>query len=386
MELNSLMSLLNKMTLNEKIGQLQQLTGDFFNEIESEITGPVAESGLSLETIQLSGSVLGLSGASSIKKLQREYLEKSRLKIPLLFMADIIHGYRTIFPIPLAAACSWNPELVKESARIAAKESAIAGLHVTFSPMGDLVRDPRWGRVMESTGEDPYLNQQYTKAAVEGYQGEDVTEDVYRLAACVKHFAAYGAPEGGREYNTVNMSDRQLRESYLPSYIAAIQAGCKLVMTAFNTIDGIPATGNRYLMRDILRKEIDFRGVLISDWSAVKELINHGVATDEKEAAYLSITAGVDIEMMTFCYQNFLKELIEEQLVPIELVDEAVFRILKLKNDLGLFEHPFRGADEKLESEWIYTEEPLNVAQKLAEESIVLLKNEKKVLPLTVSE
>lgn len=388
MENKKLQELIDKMTLSEKIAQLQQLTADFFNESESEITGPVVESGLSVETVLSSGSVLGISGGSKIKEIQEKYLEGSRLKIPLLFMADVIHGYRTVFPIPLGMASSWNPGLVEEAAKVAAKESALAGLHVTFSPMVDLVRDPRWGRVMESTGEDPYLNQVYAKAFVNGYQGnpDELNKNDERIAACVKHFAAYGAPEGGREYNTVNMSDRQLRESYLPSYIAALEAGCKLVMTAFNTVDGMPATGNRYLMREILRGELNFKGVLISDWAAVMELINHGVAADEKEAAYLGITAGVDIEMMTFCYQRFLKELVESGEVSEALVDEAVLRILELKNDLGLFENPFRGIDEETEMNWIYSEEPLAKAQKMAEESIVLLKNDKSVLPLKDTE
>lgn len=388
MEKKKLQDLLTKMTLSEKIAQLQQLTGDFFIESESEITGPVVESGLSIETVLSSGSVLGISGGSKIKEIQEKYLAESRLKIPLLFMADVVHGYRTVFPIPLGMASSWNPNLVEEAAKVAAKESALAGLHVTFSPMVDLVRDPRWGRVMESTGEDPYLNQIYAKAFVYGYQGnpDELDKNEERVAACVKHFAAYGAPEGGREYNTVNMSDRQLRENYLPSYIAALEAGCKLVMTAFNTVDGMPATGNRYLMREILRGELDFKGVLISDWAAVMELINHGVAADEKEAAYLGITAGVDIEMMTFCYQHFLKELVESGEVSELLVDEAVLRILELKNDLGLFENPFRGVNEVTEKNWTYSEEPLTVAQKVAEESIVLLKNNREVLPLKETE
>lgn len=388
MEKKKLQDLLDQMTLSEKIAQLQQLTGDFFGNSESEITGPMVESGLSVETVLSSGSVLGISGGSKIKEIQEKYLEGSRLKIPLLFMADVIHGYRTIFPIPLGMASSWNPDLVEKTAEVAAKESALAGLHVTFSPMVDLVRDPRWGRVMESTGEDPYLNQVYAKAFVKGYQGntDELNQNEERIAACVKHFAAYGAPEGGREYNTVNMSDRQLRESYLPSYIAALEVGCKLVMTAFNTVDGMPATGNRYLMREILREELNFKGVLISDWAAVMELINHGVAADEKEAAYLGITAGVDIEMMTFCYQRFLKELVESGEVSESLVDEAVMRILELKNDLGLFENPFRGIDQATEKNWTYSEEPLAVAQKMAEESIVLLKNDREVLPVNETE
>jgi len=296
-------------------------------------------------------------------------------------MADVVHGYKTIFPFPLAMGCSWNLELAERSAPIAAKEAAVSGIHVTFAPMVDLVRDPRWGRVMESTGEDPYLNSQFSRALVRGFQGSNLKNDTLSVAACVKHFAGYGAAEGGRDYNTVNMSERQLRESYLPAYKAALDEGCEMVMTAFNTIDGVPATGNEWLMRELLRSEWGFNGVLISDWGAVKELIPHGIAENEKEAASKAIGAGVDIEMMTACYDRYLKELIEEGVVEESILDEAVMRILTLKEKLGLFDNPYRGASERLEKEVIMCEEHRRQARELAEKSCVLLKNNG-ILPL----
>lgn len=380
MDNKDLKDLLSKMTLEEKIGQLMQLSPQFF-DASGEITGPMAALNLNEEMVNNTGSVLGASGAEEIINLQKEYLEKNRLGIPLLFMADVIHGYKTIFPVPLAIGCSWDLELAVKSAEIAAKEASVSGVHVTFSPMVDLVRDPRWGRVMESTGEDHYLNGEFARAFVRGYQGENLTEDKYRLASCVKHFAAYGASEAGRDYNFVDMSERQLREYYLPAYKAALDEGAEMVMTSFNTVDGIPATGNEWLMKDLLRKEWGFDGVIISDWGAVKELIPHGVAEDDKEAAYKAIRASVDIEMMTSTYVHHLKALIDEGEVSEELIDEAVYRILQLKNKLGLFENPYRGADEKLEKEVVLSEGHRKFARKLAAKSSVLLKNNG-VLPL----
>lgn len=376
-----MVNLVNKMTLEEKAGQLTQLIGFLFENETSEVTGPISEMKLPEQLLKTSGSVLGSSGAATIKKIQKEYLEKSRLKIPLLFMADIVHGYKTIFPIPLAIGATWNLELAERSAEIAAIESAVSGLHVTFAPMVDLVRDPRWGRVMESTGEDGYLNDLYARAFVRGFQGENLAEDKKRVAACVKHFAAYGAPEAGREYNTVNMSERQLRQDYLSSYKAAIDEGAALVMTSFNTVDGIPSSGNRWLMRDLLREEWDFDGVVISDWGAVKELIPHGIAEDGKEAAEKALLAGVDIEMMTFTYARHLEYLLKKNKGSEERVNESVLRVLELKNALGLFEDPYRGLSEELEEKLIFSQEHLNEARKTAEESIVLLKNNA-ILPL----
>lgn len=380
---HKLSELLKKMTLDEKIGQLMQLATPFFKgaSCKGEITGPMAEMGITDEVLSNCGSVLGGSGAKLVIDIQKTHLKENRLGIPLLMMADIIHGFKTIFPVPLAIGCSWDLELAEKSAEIAAKEAAVSGVHVTFAPMVDLIRDPRWGRVMESTGEDPYLNSLFARAFVRGFQGKDLTNDLNRVAACVKHFAAYGAPEGGREYNTVNMSERQLRESYLPAYKAALDEGCEMVMTAFNTVDGIPATGNKRLMRDVLRNEWGFDGVIISDWGAVKELIPNGVAEDEAEAALKAIHAGVDIEMMTVCYVGHLKHLVETGRIEESIIDEAVLRILKLKEKLGLFENPYRSADIKCEQEIILSKEHRKTAQELAAKSCVLIKNES-ILPL----
>ncbi|WOD61464.1 beta-glucosidase BglX [Niallia taxi] len=376
-----LKSIIQNMTLEEKVAQLMQLSGNFYYGLAGEITGPFEEMGISDFVVKNSGSVLGVSGADTVRKIQAEHLKTNRHGIPLLFMADIVHGYKTIFPIPLAIGCSWDMDLAEKSAEVAASEAAVAGVHVTFAPMVDLVRDPRWGRVLETTGEDSYLNSAFAKAFVRGFQGKDLAADHMKVAACVKHFAAYGAPEGGRDYNTVNMSERQLRESYLPAYKAALDEGCEMVMTSFNTVDGIPATGNKWLMRDLLRKEWGFDGVLISDWGAVKELIPHGVAGDEAEAARKAILAGVDIEMMTPCYIRSLENLIKSGEVTETLLDEAVLRILKLKEKLGLFENPYRAADTVKEKEVILSKTNREVARKLAEKSCVLLKNNS-VLPL----
>lgn len=376
-----ILRLLDEMTLDEKIGQLTQLVPSFFmSDKKGEITGPLKELSLREEDLWRIGSVLGTDNAKDMLDIQKKFMEKQPHHIPLLFMADVIHGFRTVFPVPLAMGCTWDTDSAKLSARIAAKEAALSGIHVTFSPMVDLVRDPRWGRVVESTGEDPYLNSLFGKAFIEGYQG-DMTED-YDIAACVKHFAAYGAPEGGREYNTVDMSERTLREYYLPSYKAAVEAGSELVMTSFNTVHGIPSTANSYLMRDILRKEWAFDGIIISDWAAIEELIAHGVAKDGKEAARKAIEAGVDIEMMSSNYINYLKELVEEGTVKEELIDEAVLRILKLKEKMGLFENPYGAADQNKAEEAYLCNEHRKSARKIAAQSMVLLKNEN-VLPLS---
>lgn len=385
MEKIQLQDLLGQMTQAEKIDQLQQLMAAFYSEKAEEKTGPMGDLDLTEENIKNAGSTLGISGAKEAIRVQKSYMENNRLHIPTLLMADIIHGFRTIFPIPLGLGATWDVAAAEKMAEISAKEAAVSGLHVTFSPMVDLVRDPRWGRVMESTGEDPFLNSRFAEAFVKGYQGEDLTHDFMRVAACVKHFAAYGAAIAGRDYNTVNMSERQLRESYLPGYHAAIQAGAKLVMTSFNTVDGIPATGNKWLFRDVLRDDLGFEGTVISDWGAISEMIPHGVAANEKEAAELAIKAGVDIEMMTSTYSHYLAELIAEGRIDAGLVDEAVLRILELKNDLGLFENPYRGADETAEAALILCEDHRQAAREIAEKAIVLLKNEA-VLPLKATE
>lgn len=386
MQQNQLEQLLSQMTLDEKIGQLTQVTGDFFSDKAEERTGPMSQLGLGDEELSNVGTVLGVTGAAECRRIQTEYMKRNRLHIPTLFMGDVIHGCRTIFPIPLALGSSWNEDAARKMAEVSAREASAAGIDVTFSPMVDLVRDPRWGRVLESTGEDPLLNGRLAAAMVKGYQGGDDAEGLRErtdhVAACVKHFAAYGAAMGGRDYNTVDMSERVLRDMYLPGYKAALDAGAAMVMTSFNTVDGIPSTGNKHLMRDILREGMGFDGVLISDFGAVKELIAHGVATDETEAAKLSIEAGTDIEMMTICYMRHLREIVENGSVDEALIDEAVMRILKLKNDLGLFENPYRGVDEETESKVTLCDAHRQSAREIAGESIVLLRNERKTLPL----
>lgn len=367
------------LTLEEKIYQLVQLSGEFFRG-DNLAVGPKQKLGISQDVIDNVGSVFNIFGAEELIRIQKEYLEKSRHKIPLLFMADIINGYKTTYPIPLALGCTWNPELIKEGMRNTAEEAAVSGIHATFSPMVDLVRDPRWGRVMESTGEDSYLNCEFAKAFVEGYQGD--LNSKKNIVSCVKHFAAYGAPEGGREYNTVDMSERKLREDYLPGYKAAVESGCKLVMTAFNTVDGIPASGNKWLLQDVLRNEWGFNGVVISDYAAIQELITHGVAEDGKEAAKVALEAGVDIDMKTSVYSNELKGLVEDGAISEELIDKSVWRILNLKNSLGLFENPYRGANIKEEKEVILSEDKRKLARKIANESIVLLENNG-ILPIS---
>lgn len=385
MEITQLKHLLAQMTVEEKVDQLLQLAAAFYSTKAEEKTGPMLDLGLTQENINNAGTTLGIAGAKEAIRVQKDYMANNRLHIPTILMADIIHGFRTIFPIPLGLGSSWDLSVAEKMAEISAKEAAVSGLHVTFSPMVDLVRDPRWGRVMESTGEDPFLNSRFAEAFVKGYQGDDLTHDFLRVAACVKHFAAYGAAIGGRDYNTVNMSERQLRDSYLPGYKAALDAGAKLVMTSFNVVDGVPATGNAWLFRDVLRDEFGFDGVVISDWGAVQEMVAHGVAEDGKAAAELAIKAGVDIEMMTVCYTRYLKELIEEGRVEIALLDEAVLRILQLKNDLGLFETPYRGADETLEAKYVLSDEHRQIAEDIAGKSIVLLKNDQ-ILPLNQAE
>lgn len=378
-----LKDLLNKMTLEEKVGQLVQLATPFFKGAtdRGEITGPMVQMNISETDIPNTGSVLGASGAEETRNIQKVHLEENRLGIPLLFMSDIVHGFRTIFPVPLAIGCSWDLQLAEESASIAAKEASASGVHVTFAPMVDLSREPRWGRVMESTGEDPFLNSEFARSFVRGFQG-DLENDETKVASCVKHFAAYGAPEGGRDYNTVDMSEWMLREQYLPAYKAALDEGCEMVMTAFNILNGIPSTGNEQLMRGILREEWEFDGPLISDWGAVKELIPHGVAEDAKQAAEKAMKAGVDIEMMTSCYTNHIEALIEEGTLEEGLLNEAVLRILTLKEKLGLFENPYRGASKEAEEKSILTKENRNAARELAHHSMVLLENKQNVLPI----
>ena len=374
-----LQELLKKMSLKEKVNQMLQVTGGFFDGHQVAM-GPMKEKGFSDENVALAGSVIGSMGAEKLKKIQKEYMENHPHKIPLLFMMDVINGFKTIFPIPLAQGATFEPELSERCAAAAAKEASVSGLHVTFAPMVDLVRDARWGRVMESTGEDPYLNCLFSEAMVKGFQGEDLKEP-YHVAACVKHFAGYGAPTAGRDYNTVELSKHTLKEFYLPSYKAGIDAGAAMVMTSFNTIEGVPATGNKWLMRDVLRDEMGFEGVLISDWAAIEEIIYHGYCADRKEAAVRAAKAGVDIDMMTGIYSENMCSLVEEGVISESLIDESVYRILELKNKLGLFENPYKDADEEKEKELILCQEHRNLAREAARKSFVLLKNDS-VLPL----
>ena len=377
-----LKELLADMTLEEKVNQMSQVVGAFFNK-DMDITamGPMADKGFTPENVALSGSVLGTMGAETLKKIQKDFVEQHPHHIPMLFMLDVINGFKTIFPIPLGQGATFEPELSEKCAAVAAKEAAVSGLHVTFAPMTDLVRDARWGRVMESTGEDPYLNSLFCAGMVRGFQGDDLKEP-YKIASCVKHFAGYGAPTAGRDYNTVELSEHTFRDFYLPSYKAGIDAGAAMVMTSFNTVNGVPATGNKKLMRGILRDEMGFDGVLISDWAAIEEIIYHGYCADREEAAVRSAEAGVDIDMMTGIYCENLCRLVREGKLSEDLIDESCMRILELKNKLGLFENAYKDADETKEKEVILCKEHRDLAREAARKSFVLLKNEEKILPL----
>ena len=377
-----LKELLADMTLEEKVNQMSQVVGAFFNK-DMDITamGPMADKGFTPENVALSGSILGSMGAETLKKIQKDFVEQHPHHIPMLFMLDVINGFKTIFPIPLGQGATFEPELSEKCAAVAAKEAAVSGLHVTFAPMTDLVRDARWGRVMESTGEDPYLNGLFCAGMVRGFQGDDLKEP-YKIASCVKHFAGYGAPTAGRDYNTVELSEHTFRDFYLPSYKAGIDAGAAMVMTSFNTVNGVPATGNKKLMRGILRDEMGFDGVLISDWAAIEEIIYHGYCADREEAAVRSAEAGVDIDMMTGIYCENLCRLVREGKISEDLIDESCMRILELKNKLGLFENPYKDADETKEKEVILCKEHRALAREAARKSFVLLKNEEKILPL----
>lgn len=379
MKLSEIQELLKSMSLTEKIDQLVQLNGEFFDGTD-HLTGPAAEFNLAKERPYNTGSVLGEHGAENIRRLQDKFTELQPHHIPALFMSDVIHGYRTAFPVPIAQGCSFNPKLTEELCAATAKEAAAGGVHVTFSPMADLSRDSRWGRCMESTGEDPWLNARLAESMVKGFQGEKCG-DKWHIAACVKHFAAYGAVQSGRDYNVTELSERTLRDDYLPAYKAAIDAGVAMVMTAFNTIDRIPCTINKHLMRDILRGEMGFEGVLISDYNAVGEAVIHSAAEDKSEAAQKAIEAGCDIDMLSDCYINHLEKLVLDGKISEKLIDEAVMRVLVLKNDLGLFENPYKDGSPEAEKEILFCKEHRELSRKAAEESIVMLKNSG-ILPL----
>ena len=369
-------SLLQKMTIEEKIGQLNQYTGD------NAATGPITINPNKQSEIKsgLIGSMLNILGTKYTRQYQ-ELAMQSRLKIPLLFGQDVIHGYKTTFPIPLAEAASWDLSAMELSARIAATEASASGIHWTFAPMVDISRDPRWGRVMEGAGEDTYLGSKIAFARVKGFQGK--LGDVNSVMACVKHFAAYGAAVGGRDYNSVDMSERMLWETYLPPFKAALDAGAATFMNSFNDLNGIPATGNRYLQRDILKGKWKFTGFVVSDWGSIGEMINHGFVKDSKEAALSAITAGSDMDMESNAYRNNLAQLVKEKKVSIALIDDAVKRILHKKFELGLFENPYKYCNLEREQAALNNPEHTKSAREIAAKSIVLLKNDNSTLPLS---
>ncbi len=372
-------SVLALMTLDEKVMQVSQTAAWFdFKTKKTNISDEhlaKAKAGL--------GSFLMVSEASVARKLQEAAMQ-SRLKIPLIFGFDVIHGYRTTFPIPLAESCTWDTSLAYKSARIAATEAAAAGINWTFAPMVDIARDARWGRIIEGAGEDPYLGSLFAKARVRGFQGEDLSAN-NTIAACVKHFAAYGAAEGGRDYNTADISERTLREIYLPPFKAAIDAGAQTVMTSFNEIAGVPSSINKHLLTDILRKEWKFNGFVVSDWESIDEVVAHGAAKNYEEAAQKAITAGLDMDMEGESYPKFLAKLVQEKKVSEATLNQAVRNILRVKFKLGLFENPFKYIDEAREKETMLKPEHRALAREVATKSIVLLKNENELLPLSKS-
>lgn len=376
-KMNAFLSqLIGKMTLEEKVGQLVQYTADL------AVTGASIRPAFR-EDIKKgkTGSILNAYGPTFTRELQKLAVENSRLKIPLLIAYDVIHGHRTGFPIPLAESASWNLKLMEEAARTAAREAAADGVHWTFAPMVDIARDPRWGRVMEGAGEDPWLAERVAAARVRGFKGGGLSR-TDTLMTCMKHFAGYGAAQAGREYNTVDMSERELFETYLPPFKAAVDAGVDTVMPSFNEIAGIPSTANDWLLTDLLKKRWKFNGIVVSDYTAINELKNHGVAANDKEAVLLAFKSGVDIDMQGEIYSKYLPELVKERKISQSSLDAAVRRVLEAKYRRGLFEDPYRfNNEERAKSEHMKAEN-LETARKMARESIVLLKNANNVLPL----
>lgn len=369
-------SVLKLMTLQEKVGQLNQYSGRV-------VTGPVNDQKTNmLNDIQQGnvGSMLNVKGVKDTREIQAVAL-KSRLKIPLLFSLDVIHGYKTVFPVPLAEAASWDLDAIRASAHVAARESAASGIHWTFAPMVDVGRDPRWGRVMEGAGEDTYLGSLIAAARVKGFQGDHLG-GTDAIMACAKHFAAYGAAIAGRDYNAVDLSDQQLWQTYLPPFKAAVDAGVATFMNSFNTINGVPATGNSYLQRTILKGKWNFNGFVVSDWGSIGEMVPWGFATDLKDASLKAITAGSDMDMESLAYKNNLVQLVKEGQVKIELIDDAVRRILYQKFLLGLFDDPYKFSDAGREKKVMNDKTSYLVARDIAQKSIVLLKNTKELLPL----
>ncbi len=365
-------ALLAKMTLAEKLGQLQQLDGDWG-------TGGARPEQIEMARKGLLGSTLNVRGAKYTNELQRAALE-SRLKIPILLGFDVIHGYRTIFPVPLGESASWDLALIEKSAAIAAAESRAAGVHWTFAPMVDIARDPRWGRIIEGAGEDPFLGSQIAAARVRGFQGSDYSAN-NRIMATAKHWVGYGAAEAGRDYNTTNLSERSLREIYFPPFKAAVDAGVGSFMTSFNDIDGVPATANPFVLKKVLRDEWKFDGLVVSDYTAVMELMFHGLARTEADAAMYALNAGTDMEMVSRFYNQHGAQLIKEKKLSMAAIDEAVRRVLRVKYRLGLFDKPF--ADEALEKREVFKQANRDAAKIAAERSFVLLKNENNTLPIS---
>jgi len=374
-------SVLALMNLEEKVGQLVQYSGGWDTGTQTAKPSEAHEKLINKGKV---GSFLNVFGAESTKRLQKIAVEESRLKIPLIFGLDVIHGFRAIFPVPLAEACTWEPELIQLSARWQATEAASTGLHWTFNPMVDIARDPRWGRIVEGSGEDPYLGSLMAAARVKGYQGNDLSAN-NTIVACAKHFAGYGGAEGGRDYNTVDMSERTFRDVYLRPFHAAVEAGVGTLMSSFNEIGGVPQSGSHFLLTDILRKEWGFDGFVVSDWNSVGELIPHGIAKDLNHAALIGINAGVDMDMEASAYFNYLADLVKERKVSNKILDESVKRVLRIKFRLGLFDDPFKYCNSVNEKKTILNKEIVNATREVAKRSIVLLKNKNNLLPLKKS-
>ena len=370
--------LMSKMTLEEKLGQLNlPSSGDFTTGLakSSDISKKIAEGKV--------GGLFNIKSVEKIREVQKLAVENSRLKIPLIFGMDVIHGYETTFPIPLGLSCTWDMNLIERSAQIAAQEASADGINWTFSPMVDISRDPRWGRISEGSGEDPYLGSQIAKAMVNGYQQHDLSKN-NSILACVKHFALYGAPEAGRDYNTVDMSHIRMFNDYFPPYKAAVDAGVGSVMASFNEVDGIPATGNKWLMTDVLRKQWGFKGFVVTDFTGINEMIDHGMG-DLQTASALAMNAGVEMDMVGEGFLTTLKKSVDEKKVSIAKIDAAVQLILEAKYDLGLFEDPYKYCDVKRAKNDIFTNANRMEARKIAAQSLVLLKNDNQVLPLKKS-
>ena len=372
--------LLASMSLEEKLGEMTQMAPNFFGTEDSvDLTGPMKAMNLRPEDVSCLGSTLNAFGAEKLIQMQKEHMARQPHHIPLMFMADVIHGLKTVYPIPLAMGCSFDTGLMEETAAMAARESAVTGVHLTFSPMADLVRDPRWGRVMESPGEDPLLGARMTQATVKGYQGDSLN-DPTSIAACPKHFVGYGATEGGRDYNSTFIPERRLRNVYLPPFEAAAKAGAATFMTSFNDNDGVPGTANEFVLKDILRDEWKFDGLVVTDWNSAGEMINHGFCTDGKDAAEKSVNAGVDMDMVSETFIKNLKQSLDEGKVQMQAIEDAVRNILRLKFRMGLFDNPYVDVPEVSVK---YAEAHLQAAKEAAEQSVILMKNDSRTLPFT---